>query len=603
MRVDHIRETYYAVTNTATGRQTTFRSPQKFRREATARPTTPFKPHAPVQPPVVTSTAVTVVQPHVPIGLASRFTARTGNPDTAPHLVVEARAGTGKTTTLVEGLKRVKGLPSALTPSPQQKAIWDCMELSRGKVNTICFVAFSKPIALELYSRVPQGCDAMTMHSMGLKAITAACGRLEVTDYRVQDIISDIMGLDIRELRKHKLGMIKATEDLVRLCKLNLTSPVNSDELDKLASHYDVELIGSRNEIYDLVPKVLERCKDTDKDRRIDFNDMIWLPVVLNLPVFRHDLLLIDERQDLNKCQMQLALKAGKRIIAVGDEKQAIYGFAGADASACANFAELLRSHNGRGLVELPLTVTRRCGKAVVEEARKIVPDFEAFETNPEGTITRSTFDPINGYHTLVQAGDFILCRVNAPLVSQCFRFLKAGRRANIQGRDIGQGVISLIKNLHAYDLPSLIGKLTDWHHAEQQKELAKRMPNESRLIALQDKYDCLMCFCDAVSTIEELTAKVEQIFTDIKDGTGIRLSSIHKAKGLEAKRVFLLQPKGGTVPHPMAKSKMQKGQEMNLLYVGITRAIEELVYVSGEIESKSIGLNRASQDTGPLVP
>jgi len=70
-------------------------------------------------------------------------------------------------------------------------------------------------------------------------------------------------------------------------------------------------------------------------------------------------------------------------------------------------------------------------------------------------------------------------------------------------------------------------------------------------------------------------------VFTDSLDTVGIKLSSIHKAKGLEAHRVFFLRPKGGECPHPMAKTGWQRGQEQNLLYVAITRAIEELVYVS----------------------
>ena len=49
----------------------------------------------------------------------------------------------------------------------------------------------------------------------------------------------------------------------------------------------------------------------------------------------------------------------------------------------------------------------------------------------------------------------------------------------------------------------------------------------------------------------------------------------------LEAKRVFLLQPEGATIPHPMAKTARQREQEYNILYIAITRAIEEFVYVS----------------------
>jgi len=94
----------------------------------------------------------------------------------APHLMVMARAGSGKTTTLVEGLKIVKGQKSPLTPTEQQKAIWDAMAQGQ-KPGTICFVAFNKSIATELQRRVPMGCDACTMHSCYV-AITRAIDEL-----------------------------------------------------------------------------------------------------------------------------------------------------------------------------------------------------------------------------------------------------------------------------------------------------------------------------------------------------------------------------------------------------------------------------------------
>lgn len=184
-------------------------------------------------------------------------------------------------------------------------------------------------------------------------------------------------------------------------------------------------------------------------------------------------------------------------------------------------------------------------------------------------------------YRTLVEPGDMILCRVNSPLVSECFKFLKEGRPANIQGRDVGAGLISTIKKLNAVDIVDLSAKLSDWFAEETKKEQSKRMPNESRLINLQDRYDCLCCFVEDQKTVEAVIEKIKAVFTDDKDSPGIRLSSIHRAKGLEADRIFFLMPEGAGCPHPMATSSWQKEQEMNLLYVGITRARKELVYVT----------------------
>ena len=512
-----------------------------------------------------------------------------------PHLIVEALAGTGKTTTLVEGLKRVKGILSDLVPSIQQSAVWVEMQKSRGQANSICFCAFNKSIATELQAKIPAGCNAMTLHSLGNKAVTNAYGRLRMSQYRVNDILCDLTGKDIWELRKNKATMVTAVNELVALCKQNLIGLEHlqglevwgeeqwEEALDELCGYYEVELNGSRDEAYKLVPQVLELCRNPHKDNCFDFNDMIWLPVVNNLPCYRYDLLLVDEAQDLNRCQQQLALKSGDRIILCGDKNQAIYGFAGADSKSLDRMAEIL-GKTGRGVKKLPLTVTRRCGKAIVREAQKIVKEFEAFESNGEGQVRYADYAT---YVKEVQDGDFLLCRTNGPLVSQCFKFLKAGRKANIQGRDIGQGLISTVKKLvkeeHRDKEDSVVNFITAldaWHQAEEKKLLAKRNPPEARLIALKDRCECLEIFCNDVKTVNQLIAKIESIFTD-ETTSGIRLSSIHKAKGLEAKRVFFLEPKGSTCPHPMAKSVWQKEQEWNLRYVGQTRAIEELIHVT----------------------
>lgn len=59
-------------------------------------------------------------------------------------------------------------------------------------------------------------------------------------------------------------------------------------------------------------------------------------------------------------------------------------------------------------------------------------------------------------------------------------------------------------------------------------------------------------------------------------------LSTIHKAKGLEAERVFILKP--DLMPHPKAKRGWEIDQENNLRYVAITRSKRELYLVNGGV-------------------
>ena len=68
-------------------------------------------------------------------------------------------------------------------------------------------------------------------------------------------------------------------------------------------------------------------------------------------------------------------------MFVIGDDKQAIYGFCGADSGS------LFRLKDELDAKVLHLTKTFRCGKAIVEEAKQFVPDFQAAQTNCDGVI------------------------------------------------------------------------------------------------------------------------------------------------------------------------------------------------------------------------
>lgn len=523
-----------------------------------------------------------------------------------PHLEVQALAGTGKTTTVIEGIKELKGVRSGLTPSEQQAEVWKSMGL--GRHDTVRVSAFSSKITEELKGRLvssgldKQGVEARGIHSLGLAAVTKRFGRVsaEKAKWVVADLAAELLGVNLKDVRGSKVAdQIWAVDSLVSLCKQTLTEPT-PDGLDQLASRYDIDLNGSR-EVYDLVPQVLEQCLQP-RNNQITFDDMIYLPIKHNLPIYKVDLQVIDESQDLNRMQQELMYRSGYRIVFVGDVHQAIFGFAGADAESMKRMRQTLNGGemppaakadpNWRGCITLPLTVTRRCGKAIVREAQKYVPEYQAHESNCEGAISHAKCLEFKGssfgsdlskhtdYRKLVQSGDFILCRCNAPLVSQCFKFIKDGRKAVILGKKVGEGLISLVDKSKARSVPDLISWLGDWLAREQANESAKKYPSEGRIEGLQDRHDCVMAFCEDAQEVQDVVRKINSIFTDNKGDRGITLSSIHKAKGLEARQIFWLRPPGAG-PRTEKMQPWELEQERNLAYVAITRAIESLTYVS----------------------
>jgi superfamily I DNA/RNA helicase len=553
---------------------------------------------------------------------AQRATATEG----PPHVVVNALAGSGKTWTLIVGVLWMfrdeapgvwadlcKTMGKEPQPSPQQQAIWDAMALGKESVKTIRFLAFSKAVVEEFEAKWGWAAEGLaragihftfaTNHSTGFEAVRAAYGNVAPTRFNVRNLIAEELGLTWKALATENPALISATEKLVSMVKANLVpidenveegeAPYVEAMLQDLCEEYEIDMyderkgVSVRDQVFALVPKIITRCRDPRKTRAIDFDDQVWLPVINALPVTRYDMVLLDEAQDATRAQQALVKRMGKRLVLVGDVNQALYSWAGADSDSIPRMTKEL-GDTKRGCVTLPLTVTRRCGKAIVEEAKKVVPEFEAHEDNPPGVVrqmrlTEQSHGILNfpSYHRAVEPGDMVLCRVNAPLVAECFNFLRMGRRASILGRNIGEGLISLIRKMKAATVTELIANVSAWGAEEVSREYTKKEPDEAKMIGIQDRVQCVILFTEGRYSIPEIIEYIQHVFSDVDEKNVIRLSSIHKSKGLESRRVFFLQPKGGQCPHPNAKSERQRESERCCLFVGLTRAIEELVIVT----------------------
>lgn len=550
------------------------------------------------------------------------------------HIVVMAYAGTGKTFTEIvgvpwalvpdlwpqvqRGIAQRKGLDPKtfkIVPSPEQEAVWKEFALSKG-VATVQYCAFNKSIVTQfneewgwmqkLLQEAGITLTFNTVNGLGHSTCYRAFGRITPSNKHTENLISEALGVNIWDLRRTEPIMVPAVRDLVGHCKLTMAgwteeggfspSNITHEELDALVDRHEIPTAGCRSQVYDLVPQIMEASLDVVRSHEISFDDQNWLPIVLKLPVTQSELLLVDESQDLPRCKQEYVRLAGKRICLVGDVNQAIYGFAGADTDSIPRMQKLLGD-----VTVCKLTETRRCGKAIVAEAQKLVPDFKAHESNPEGLVRKTV---LSKYMADVRDADMCLCRVNAPLISQALRFIKDGRKAIVRGREFGTNLIKFVEGFKATTVPELVEKLEKWYDAEIATESKKKHPSENKLISMADKKDCIISFCEGVAHVVEVIQRINLVFAGkecpkcrkrfaeevvdcfackvpLVQPKGILFSSIHKAKGLEADRVFILDLKGASIPHPMAKSDWAKKQEYNLKYVAITRAIHELVWVN----------------------
>ena len=100
----------------------------------------------------------------------------------------------------------------------------------------------------------------------------------------------------------------------------------------------------------------------------------------------------------------------------------------------------------------------------------------------------------------------------------------------------------------------------------------------------LNDKVLTLRVFIDDLgsdSTVFDLQKSIEQLFSDNDQGK-LTLSTVHKSKGLEYPRVFILDAHE-LMPCPWATRPGDAQQERNLQYVACTRAQRELYYITSE--------------------
>lgn len=193
--------------------------------------------------------------------------------------------------------------------------------------------------------------------------------------------------------------------------------------------------------------------------------------------------------------------------------------------------------------------------------------------TAPEGSVTRGTaYAPAD-----FPADAAILCRLTAPLISFAFSLLQRSIPCRVLGREIGTGLIKLIDAQKTQDLEELESKLIVARGRDISKAHAHNA-SKSAIAAIEDKYDCLNVFLQNAESVASLKSKILDLFDETRTSV-ITLSTIHKAKGLEWPKVFILDP--ALMPSPWAEQPWQKVQERNLQYVAVTRAKLDLVYIN----------------------
>jgi DNA helicase-2/ATP-dependent DNA helicase PcrA len=468
---------------------------------------------------------------------------------------VQAVAGAGKTTTLIESAKRATG--------------------------TIAFLAFNKKIVDEISIKLANiGSDAKagTFHSFGFQAWRKVAPGVKVSkgqeknwdiyqNLQIPEGYQSFVGKAIGFAKQRALGVFGLISDRAQwnaiVDRFDLTEELDDNHDLETAITLSISALEYSNTL----------CR-----KIIDFDDMIYAPIFFGAKLWQYDWVFVDEAQDTNPARRALARKLVKpngRIIFVGDRAQAIYGFTGADSDAV---DQIIKEFSCK---ELPLTVTYRCPKSIVKEAQAYVSHIQAHETAPEGEVVR--LDKREQLDcTKLEQSDAILCRKTAPLVELAFRLIRKGVACHVEGRDIGAGLAKLLtkwKSVKSVD--KYLEKLEAW--STKQLEILKAKGKEYQAEGLLDRVDTIKVLCEGCETVAEVKTKIDKMFADSDDegkrNNNLTLSTVHKAKGREWNTVYVYGF-NKWMPSKMAKQDWQLEQERNLIYVAMTRAKKKLILV-----------------------
>lgn len=510
------------------------------------------------------------------------------------NMLVQACAGSGKTTTL-----RLL-----------------CEQIPANK--TVVAICFAKVNAEDFKKKLPARVDASTMHSLGFKIIRENRSGVSIDKHKQSRIITSLFQPARSRTMEQKIRA-SATERVTPILNANQADLKNPDEVLDIIEQFIPDL--QYNDISQLIKDVdeyLGRCRSETKS--ISFDDMI--DHVIHGKLYgqtNYDVILGDEVQDWTKQQAAFAWQmannlsamarpssplddllglappsssnplgrpTASRVILVGDRKQAIYAFRGADLNSMDVLGKRFEA------LELPLSVCYRCPRSVVAEAQKIVGEhfIQPREGAPEGVVHRIELRNSMDAFDKLPAGTLVIARTNGILVKMALRAIIQNRKALVRGRDIGEALVKALQKFskESEDLGDVLAEAREWYVKN-----VTRLVDRDRIgqaTALMDQFMCLEVIIEAAEDYPSAIRRIESLFSD-DTSPGLTLSSIHKAKGLEENIVAILGP--DQIPHPMAIRSGNAAmieQEWNMLYVAVTRAMQELYLLPLGNQTSSAG-------------
>lgn len=505
------------------------------------------------------------------------------------HGMIDAVAGSGKTSTIVEGIKHIDSNKKILFCAFNKKIQQEINEDTKNYKNVIVKTTYALGLSILKYHFDRNKKNHEIDESKYYCILNENLAKNKEGDYLVKSkftkCFESIKSDYYRNLKKGEFDVFYKKFNsnyfkLVNLLRYTLCYGKGEEDFKKLVEKYAVDIDCQDTHILGLYKNLVDMAIVEGNDRAqllgvFDYADMIFLPCELRLsPPVKYDIVLVDECQDLSNAQLKIIskfLKKDGRFFAVGDPYQSIYGFTGASPESFNNIKNIFKPEIFK------LTNCFRCSHEIVELAKLIRSDISTKNSY------KSKIENIKFYDLIkhIQAGDFIISRHNKDIFEAVFILLKNNIKFQIIGKnEILKSLKDIIPNnkikCHNYyeELPVNLGKIID----NAENKLGKNPANYQKIENLEDSISILnTCFynIESAKTLNDLFLYIENLM-DSTDKDAVLLSSIHRAKGLQKKNVFII----GYENLPFKKEGMlewQLYQENCIKYVAITRAIENL--------------------------
>lgn len=428
-------------------------------------------------------------------------------------LLINAYAGTGKTSTMVEYCRAKKG-------------------------KRILYLAYNSSMAKEAKKKFHGlNVDSSTIHSLAFK---------EVGKNFKERLQQNVPLKTVHLLRYFQQGDYKSAKELMDAFKQFLFS---GDSIEVF--------MNKNNELYSAtLSKFPALWKDIISDSSMPFEHDFYLKIFqLSKPILNYEYIIVDEAQDLNPVMLAIILAQSAKKVFIGDSFQKIYGF-----RHCVNALEDLA--NFQNAKVLYLTETFRCPSEVIQIANPYLGILGA-----EKPLVSNK--KIENNDLKKQEKKCIICRTNAKILE--FVCMNPNAKIHFVGGIKSYNFEDIIDVLLLFsrnsDFKNNI-KNPLYKNFNNAGDFIGYIKESNDLEAKGKMFLMFMLFRKKIN-IFELLKKMKNYSESEADYI---ITSAHKSKGLEWDHIFI-QDDFINIKSALEKEESIDAEELNLLYVAITRA------------------------------